>query len=116
MMAAANDTPTSSPALVEIACWVRSDFSKLDRKIFNKSLQKVVVKAEDVAKIYHVNRESPNAAELDVLYEVLREFGIIASHVPQDFHIHVANVMKFLEVGDKTVTKSHVSALIFSRM
>jgi hypothetical protein len=79
-------------------------------------MHKVIIKAEDVARIYHSNRESSSAAELDVLYEVLREFGIIAAHVPQDFHVHVANVMKFLEVGDKTVTKSHVAGLIFSRM
>lgn len=116
MMAAPNDTTPSSPSLVEIACSVRSDFNRLNRKVISKSLQKVVLKAEEVARIYRFNREVPSAAELDVLYEVLREFGIIASHVPQDFHVHVANVIKFLEIGDKTVTKSHVSALIFSRM
>lgn len=117
MMTASNDSPTSSPSLVEIAVGVRAEFNRLSYKSnIPVSLQKVIVKAEDVARIYHSNGEPASATELDVLYEVLREFGIIPAHVPQDFHIHVANVMKFLQVGDKTITKSHVAGLIFSRM
>jgi hypothetical protein len=114
MMAAPEDSTFSSPSLVELAGTVRSEFNKSYK--LGMSNHRVILKAEEVARIYYSNNEKVSANELDVLYEVLREFGIIPAHVPQDFHVHVANVMKFLEVGDKTVTKSHVAGLIFSRM
>jgi hypothetical protein len=117
MMPAENDPNFTSPSLVELASHVRSEFKKLSLKLnIAANSQKVIVKAEDVAKMYHYNNENISASELDVLYEVLREFGIIAAHVPQEFHVHVSNVIKCLQVGDKTLTKSHVAGLIFSRM
>lgn len=114
MMTAPEESPDSSPSLVELAAIVRSEFRKSSKLGMHN--HRVIVRAEEVAKIYYSNNEKASANELDVLYEVLREFGIIAAHVPQDFHVHVANVMKYLEAGDKTFTKSHVSGLIFSRM
>lgn len=114
MMTAPEDSTISSPSLVELAVAIRSEFKKSDK--LGMGNHRVILKAEEVAKIYYSHNEKVSATELDVLYEVLREFGIIAAHVPQDFHVHVANVMKFLEVGDKRITKSHVAGLIFSRM
>ncbi len=114
MMTGPDDSTISSPSLIEMAVIVRSEFNKSSK--LGMLNHRVILKAEDVAKIYYSNNEKVSANELDVLYEVLREFGIIAAHVPPDFHVHVGNVMKFLEVGDKTVTKSHVAGLIFSRM
>jgi hypothetical protein len=114
MMAAPEDSTFSSPSLVELAVIVRSEFKKSAK--LGMSNHRVILKAEEVARIYYSNNEKVSANELDVLYEVLREFGIITAHVPPDFHVHVANVVKFLEVGDRTVTKSHVAGLIFSRM
>jgi hypothetical protein len=109
------EEPTiSSPSLVELAVVVRSEFKKGDK--VGMANHRVILKAEEVAKVYYSHNEKITANELDVLYEVLREFGIIAAHVPHDFHVHVANVMKFLETGDKRISKSHVAGLIFSRM
>lgn len=116
-MTASDDTIGSSPSLVELASLVRSYFIKVEAKgAIPPSMQRLIVKAEEVAKIYFTNREKVTTVELDILYEVLREFGIIAAHVPQDFHTHVANVTKCLEAKDRTVTRSHVVGLIFSRM
>ena len=113
-MTAPEDSTLSSPSLVELVVIIRAEFKKSSK--VGISNYRVIVKAEEVAKIYYSHNEKVSAIELDVLYEVLREFGIIPAHVPPDFHVHVANVMKFLELGDKTVTKSHVAGLIFSRM
>lgn len=107
---------SSSPSLVELACRVRSDFIRQTKNTIPSSAQKVIIKAEEAARIYYNNDEKFFPSELEVLYEVLREFGIIAAHVPHDFHVHVANVIKYLEKSDKAVTKSHVTGLIFSRM
>lgn len=115
-MTAQEDNTITSPALITLAVRVRSEFNKLAQSLVPHSGQKVIVKAEEVGKIYHSNRETLTAAELEVLYEILREFGIITVHVSPEFHTHVANVIKFLERNDKTVTKSHVAGLIFSRM
>jgi hypothetical protein len=113
-MTAPADTNDTSPALVELAVIIRSRFTKNEQS--DLPLDKVIVKAEEVAKIYHRNREPITPSELDILYEVLREFGIIAAHIPSDFHVHVGNVMALLKKGDRTLSKSHVSGVIFSRM
>jgi ribosome-interacting GTPase 1 len=115
MMPLENDSNFTSPSLVELAVHIRSEFKKQSANL-SPSNQKVIVKAQDMARIYCYNNEKFIASELDVLYEILREFGVIAAHVPQDFHVHVSNVIKCLQMGDKTVTKSHVAGLIFSRM
>ncbi len=113
MTTAPEDNDKSSPSLVTMAMQLRKQF-KPDS--YGKVVDKVIVKAEEMARVYHNNNEAISATELDVLYEVLREFGILASHVPQDFHVHVANVIKCLEAKDKNTTRSHVAGLIFSRM
>lgn len=114
MMTAPEETNKSSPALIELAVGIRSQFNRNIKK--GHFSERVIVKADEVAKIYYNNSELITAAELDILYEILREFGIVPAHVPQDFHVHVSNVIKFLEKGDRTITKSHVSGLIFARM
>lgn len=111
-MMAAPENDYSSPALVEIARIVRSHFHGKPTSY----AEKYILKAEEAAKIYFQNKEDITASELEVLYDVLREFGIIAAHIPQDFHVHVSNVIKFIQNNEKTVTKSHVAGIIFARM
>lgn len=108
------DTWTSSPSLVAMALYLRRQF--FPERGISKPADKVIMNAEEVARIYHANHEQLTANELDVLFEVLHEFGIITAHAPPDFHMHVANVVKSIQAKDRTKTKSHVIALIFSRL
>lgn len=116
MMTDSQEPITTSPALVELACRIRSDFNRLNKIGVSKFSQKIILKAEDVAKTYYNHNEPIVASELELLYDVLREFGIMASHIPPNFHVDASNVLKFLEKSDKTLTKSHVIGLIFTRM
>jgi hypothetical protein len=108
---AENDDSTS-PALIQLAMLVRSSF--VTRTAYKPA--KVIVKASEVGRIYFENKESLTANELEILFEILREFQIALVHKPNNFHTYVANVILCLEQGDAKITPSHLSALIFSKV
>lgn len=110
----------SSPALVEIAVSVRAAFLRDNKKITATGIvppTKAFLKAADVAQTYFFHKEQFEPSELEILYEILREFGIIPSHIPPDFATHVLNCMEFFKRKQQhKLRPSHLQAIIFVRL
>lgn len=112
MMSTTEEIPEkSSPALVTLVSRI---FYYFRPSFQGYTPEKVIISAEEIARVYRYHKETATPAELTVVFEVLKEFGFSVVHIPPQFHLHVANVTKCLEAKDPKKTEDHVKAVIFS--